>query len=230
MLYDPSLGPVGADESWLFGRGWRPVGGRILQGESSYGDIVHSRVVGIEDFWANGDLHLLLVGVYAFGKLCINGGLAVYLGRGSLDREVDVMTAMQTVVEHDGEDTEAFPIAGVGDVGAHGRSAGIVYACLDDACLGQRRSLHEERVRPIAKVNIFEKHLGTVAQVAERPAVDNGDTDTLVAAFHRSLHRGLLLSTRGTYPFQIHQHRTTVAVGFGIEPWYPVDGCHDFGQ
>ena len=39
---------------------------------------------------------------------------------------------------------------------SHGRSAGIVYACLDDACLGQRRSLHEERVRPIAKVNIFE--------------------------------------------------------------------------
>ena len=81
VLDDPAFAPVGADQADLLGGGRGPVRGGIREGEAADGDVVHARLLGIEDGAADVDLHRLLVGIDALELGPDRGVLAGRPGR-----------------------------------------------------------------------------------------------------------------------------------------------------
>ena len=77
---DPTLGPVGADESRLIPRGGREGSGCLGHFKAGDGDVVAAALPGIEDALSHVDLRELLVGVCPLEVGPEGGGLPVNLG------------------------------------------------------------------------------------------------------------------------------------------------------
>ena len=83
VLNHPALGPVGADHAVLQGGGGCPLGGGLGHHKACQGDVVHMLLLRVEAVGADGDFHVLFVGVLAL-EVGINQGALPVLALGGV--------------------------------------------------------------------------------------------------------------------------------------------------